>query len=75
MRQNEESTLVIFVIILCYHLTSPYYMLSLVITHFIFTVTLELDIHMPIVQMRKSNLRNLCSLSRVIQPVKGRTWT
>lgn len=50
-------------------------MLSLVITHFIFTVTLEIDIHMPIVQMRKLNLRNLYCLSRAIQPVKGRTWT
>lgn len=55
MRQSKELILVLFVIIFSSYLMCPYYMQGHVVTHFICTVTFEMYIVVPIIQMRKLN--------------------
>ena len=64
MRQSEELILVLFVIIFSSHLMCPYYMQGHVVTHCICTVTFEMDIVIPIMQMRKLNLKEFPQLAQ-----------
>ena len=59
MKQSKEMALVIYMIIFYYRLMCPSCMLDPLLTHFICPMTLEMDMILPILQMRELNPKEL----------------